>query len=472
MRRFFSVLRPAFGFLPALASVPALAFAPAFALMIVPGATQRAMAQDAAAEPAMPAVPVDRVSVDQLRDPGVIYVEPYPAAQDRLQEALLLVEPGGVIELAAGRYALTDGLSLDVDNVTVRGKGMDQTILSFADQQAGSEGLLVTGDKAVLANFAVEDAKGDAIKAKGVNGISIINVRTEWTGGPKSTNGAYGVYPVESKNVLIDGVVAIGASDAGIYVGQSENIVVRNSRAQYNVAGIEIENSYYADVFDNIATRNTGGILVFDLPDLPQQGGHDIRVFRNQIVSNDTPNFAPEGNIVGDVPVGTGVLVMANRNVEIFENQIGDNQTANLLVVGYVGDISDPDYDPLPKGVSIHNNAFGRGGWRPDDNEIGRILVDIVGTPVPDIVWDGRAPFSQLILGLPAENRIYVQDNRRAAGGTDPVSFANLNIFWHMALPWIAAPSRNIKAHRGDLPVEIQPVVLPEEQRAIMTTWE
>ena len=41
--------------------------------------------------------------------------------------------------------------------------------------------------------------------------------------------------------------VAIGASDAGIY-GQSKNIIVRNSVAQYNVAGIEIENSYYADV--------------------------------------------------------------------------------------------------------------------------------------------------------------------------------------------------------------------------------
>ena len=42
--------------------------------------------------------------------------------------------------------------------------------------------------------------------------------------------------------VLVDGVVAIGASDAGIYVGQSRNVVVKNSRAEYNVAGIEIGN--------------------------------------------------------------------------------------------------------------------------------------------------------------------------------------------------------------------------------------
>ena len=105
----------------------------------------------------------------------------------------------------------------------------------------------------------------------------MINLRTEWTGGPKSTNGAYGFYPVESEDVLIDGCVKQN-SDAGIYVGQSKNIIVRNSIAQYNVADIEIENSYYADVYDNLASHNTGGILIFDLPDLPQQRGRHIRV--------------------------------------------------------------------------------------------------------------------------------------------------------------------------------------------------
>lgn len=69
-------------------------------------------------------------------------------------------------------------------------------------------------------------------------------------------------------NVLIEGCTAIGASDAGIYVGQSKNIIVRNSRAYHNVAGIEIENSLMADVYDNESTENTGGVLVFDLPDL------------------------------------------------------------------------------------------------------------------------------------------------------------------------------------------------------------
>ena len=81
---------------------------------------------------------------------------------------------------------------------------------------------------------------------------------------------------------MIDECVAIGASDAGVYVGQSEQIIVRNTRAEFNVAGIEIENSYDADVYNNIATNNTGGILIFDLPNLPKQGGKNVRVFQNK----------------------------------------------------------------------------------------------------------------------------------------------------------------------------------------------
>ena len=170
----------------------------------------------------------------------VIIIPPTENSQERLQEALILANPGDIIQLTTGIYNLEDSLSLDVDEVTIQGDGHEKTILNFSDQKSGAQGLMVTSDKVILKNFAVLDTKGDAIKVKGSDGISFIKVRTEWSGGPKSSNGAYGLYPVESKNVLIDGCIAIGASDAGIYVGQSENIVVRNSIAKFNVAGIEI----------------------------------------------------------------------------------------------------------------------------------------------------------------------------------------------------------------------------------------
>src|SRR5678815_3292206 len=238
----------------------------------------------------------------------VLAVAPGPEAQERLQTALLDAKPGDTVQLAAGRYELTDGLSLDIADVTVKGAGPAKTILSFKGQKGAGEGLLVTSDGVTLRDFAVEDTRGDGIKSKGADQISFLNLRVEWTGGPKETNGSYGVYPVSSKNVLIDRVTVRGASDAGIYVGQSDRIVVRNSRAEYNVAGIEIENSFNADVFNNVATHNAGGILVFDLPGLPQMGGHSTRVFANQVVNNDTPNFAPKGNTVAGVPTGTGIM--------------------------------------------------------------------------------------------------------------------------------------------------------------------
>jgi parallel beta-helix repeat protein len=174
--------------------------------------------------------------------------DPYSA----IQEALILAQPGDIIHLTEGRYELEDSLSIDVQDIILEGEGLYKTVLSFKNQKSGAQGLSVTSDGVILRDFAIEDAKGDAIKVKGVNGISFIRVRTEWTGGPSSDNGAYGLYPVESRNVLIDSCVAIGASDAGIYVGQSENIIVKNSRAEFNVAGIEIEISYYAYVFDNL----------------------------------------------------------------------------------------------------------------------------------------------------------------------------------------------------------------------------
>lgn len=309
-------------------------------------------------------------------------------AQERLQEALIVAQPGDVVLLGAGRFELTDGLSLDVAGVTVKGAGPDASVLSFAGQLAAGEGLLVTSDNVVLRDFAVEDSKGDAIKSKGADNIVYHNLRVEWTGGPKETNGAYGIYPVESENVLIDSVLVIGASDAGIYVGQSRNIIVRNSIARFNVAGIEIENSFNADVHDNVATRNTGGILVFDLPNLPQQGGHNVRVFDNIVAENDTANFAPKGNIVASVPTGTGIMVMANRDIEIFDNVFESNGSSNIMIIGYRQKFEDAKYQPMVRNVRISDNAHGKAGYAPKFAG-GDMLAAAFGGTLPPIIWDG-----------------------------------------------------------------------------------
>ena len=328
-----------------------------------------------------------------LAQARTLSVAPGPDAQERIQTALLDAKPGDTVQMAAGRYELTDGLSLDIDNVTVKGAGPGATILSFKGQKGAGEGLLITSDRVTVRDLAIEDSRGDGIKSKGADEISFVNVRVEWTGGPKETNGAYGVYPVSSTNVLIDKVVVKGASDAGIYVGQSKNIIVRNSRAEFNVAGIEIENSMNADVFDNVATHNTGGILVFDLPNLPQMGGHSTRLFRNKVVDNDTPNFAPKGNIVAGVPTGTGIMVMANRNVHVFENEIAGNQSTAVMLVSYTQKFDDKTYNPLPRDIVVRDNKIGRNGWNPQFKG-GPMIAQMMGGALPPVVWDGVTSFA------------------------------------------------------------------------------
>lgn len=317
-----------------------------------------------------------------------VTVDPGSDAQERLQEALILAEPGDVVQLGAGRFDLVDGLSLDVDHVTIRGAGMDQTVLNFAGQLGAGEGLLVTSDHVVLRDFAIEDSKGDGIKSKGADDIVYYQIRVEWTRGPHAENGAYAIYPVESKNVLVESCTAIGSSDAGIYVGQSENIIVRNNVAKFNVAGIEIENSIGADVYNNIAVNNTGGILVFDLPNIPKQGGRNVRVFDNIVVDNNTPNFAPEGNIVAQVPTGMGVMVMSHYDVEVFGNRLAENGTGNILIVSYTQEQHDPNYNPRPIGVRIFENDHGRAGYKPAFPG-GDQLKAAFGGAIPPIIDDG-----------------------------------------------------------------------------------
>ncbi|MBX7541069.1 parallel beta-helix domain-containing protein [Qipengyuania sphaerica] len=315
-------------------------------------------------------------------------IAPGEGAQEALQEALILVEPGDEIVLAAGRYTITDGLSLDVDDVTLRGAGMDGTVLDFTTQQGAGEGLLVTSDNVTLRDFAVENPKGDGIKSKGADNIVYHRIRVTWTRGPHPENGAYAVYPVESTGVLIDGVKVTGASDAGIYVGQSNRITVRNSIAEANVAGIEIENSRNALVEHNIATRNTGGILVFDLPNLPVMGGGNVIVRNNLVVANDTPNFAPPGNIVAGVRRGTGIMVMANEDVLIEGNMLSGNPTAPVMVIAYVQPFEDERYNPLARNIVVGANAFDGGGYDPQLDGA-EMLLAAFGGALPPIMWDG-----------------------------------------------------------------------------------
>jgi parallel beta-helix repeat protein len=316
--------------------------------------------------------------------------------QKDLQLNLINAKAGDVITIPAGTHAINRSLSLNVSGVTIRGEGMDKSVLSFKGQVQGAEGLLVNASDFTIEDLAIEDTAGDGLKINDGKNVVIRRVRTEWTNGPDEDNGAYGIYPVQIENILLEECVAVGASDAGIYVGQSRNVVVRNNRAEYNVAGFEIENTIGADVYGNIAKNNTGGILVFNMPDLPQEG-HSTRVFQNQVISNNTNNFGAEGTPVASVPTGSGIVINSNDKVEIFDNDIADNNTANIIISSYYStgfqgtrEVAE-HYDPYPEIIYVYDNRFSGGGSSPDGIELKALKIALFGLDgsFPDVLWDG-----------------------------------------------------------------------------------
>jgi len=344
----------------------------------------------------------------------------YVNLETEILEAFILAKDSATIELSEGHFLFSQSLSMDgKKHITIKGKGMDKTILSFKGQTKGAEGILITNcNYFTIEDLTIEDAAGDNLKISESKNVTIRNVRTAWTGTISTQNGAYGIYPVLTKNLLIEGCEAIGASDAGIYVGQSKNVVVRNNRAFYNVAGIESENSTGVEIYENDVYENTSGLLIFNLPKLTLYG-KNVTAYNNRIYNNNIENFGVEGSIISGVPKGTGVIIMATQNVDFYNNTVEDHVTNNLSVVSYLvfaaeeeaeaiinqsiqdrgiraveADYeSDTAYNPYPGNVSIHSNIFKNKFWFPTlSNEYGWLMLFKNKATIPDVVYDGILP--------------------------------------------------------------------------------
>ncbi|MCC2655503.1 MAG: hypothetical protein K0Q76_611 [Panacagrimonas sp.] len=318
---------------------------------------------------------------------------------------------GDTIQFCAGRFDLPTGLILNGKRgITIKGAGRNQTFLSFKNSDS-AEGINAShADGLVIQGLTVEDTPGNGIRIYRSQSVTLRDVRARWRDAagrdetqagftPAFQNGAYGLYPVESRHVLMEDCEAHGASDAGIYVGQTSDVIVRRCLATYNVAGYEFENTFRAVFEDNVATKNVGGFLVFDLPDLRQYGAKNV-VRRNRSFANNTDNFAPVGNIVGLVPRGTGMLILASDQLEIYDNDIHDNDTLGIAVINYgLADPNQPDprYDFYPEGIEIHGNRFRDNGGNVQlpDPERGEASVLPLLLKLKNlgfsahIVWDG-----------------------------------------------------------------------------------
>ncbi len=314
------------------------------------------------------------------RAPQTITVRAGESIQAGIDRAL----SGDVVLVEPGVYHET--VYVDTSGITVRGvlvgAGLADDERPWLDGQGTlSDGFNTTGDDFVLENFGIRNYIGNGVLTTGAERVVYRNNIIQ-------DAGIYGLYPVECTDILVEGNTVSGIADAGIYVGQSRGpIIVRNNSAFENVTGIEIENSVDAEVYDNHVYNNTGGILVFLLPNNPSRVGYNTRVYNNLIEGNNHPNFAAEGAIVGMVPPGTGVLIMTADNTEVFNNVIRDNQSMGLGVTSlYLIYSRDTVFDlgPLPENNWIHDNTWENNGYAPDPS------LEAFGVPGADILWTGE----------------------------------------------------------------------------------
>lgn len=302
-------------------------------------------------------------------------------AGQSIQPALDRAQPGDRVEVYPGTY--NEDLTVERSGITLIGVEENGDRPTLDGQGKLADAVQVSGADFTIDNFIIVNYQGNGVVASKTKNVKFRNLTID-------NAGLYGVYPVECQGVLVEGCVVSRISDAGIYVGQSRDIVVRNNEVFNNVAGIEIENSVNAVVSNNSAHHNTGGLLVFVLPNNPSKVGDNCRVVNNRIWSNNHENFGKPGSTVSHIPPGSGIIVMAADRTEVTKNNIADNQTYGIAVMnvqtGNPGlDItSHPiDIEPMADKTIIADNTYANNGANPDK------AYQTAGAPGGDLFWDG-----------------------------------------------------------------------------------
>ena len=106
-------------------------------------------------------------------------------------------------------------------------------------------------------------------------------------------------------------------------------------------------------------------------------------------------------------------MVMANRDIHVFDNEIDQNQTAAVMVVSYTQNYDDLTYNPLPRDIVVHDNRIGKNGWDPQFPG-GDVIAKAMGGTMPPVVWDGVTNYTPK--GMTAPVAVQRALHRRAGG--------------------------------------------------------
>jgi parallel beta-helix repeat protein len=304
----------------------------------------------------------------------IFFVQPGQSIQAAVDEA---PAKGAVIEIEPGTYS--EAIVVAKRNIQLVGLGGGSgpgVVLQNPGGQATGITVTSAAKNFVLQNITVQNFDGNGVSLQ-ADGFVLSHVTA-------TNDGDYGLFPEFSANGLIEFCTASGNDDTGIYIGQSQDVVITQNTAFGNVIGIEVENSSQVQVLNNEAYDNVAGILVDLLPGLSVRNANDSLIAGNYVHDNNHANFAPSDDLAFFVPSGIGIFVLGADQTSVVGNLVTGNQfvgvgVASTTFLTSLAGISVAGIEPNPDGTMIHDNVVsGNGSSSP-----------FTTIPGADLLWDG-----------------------------------------------------------------------------------
>lgn len=347
--------------------------------------------------------------------------------------ALASASPGDRIQVLPGVYH--EGSQGDLNAITITASGIELVGLSSPTrpvilENAGGQsfGIWVSpadsvgvgpesnaeNPPCVVSGATIKgfSLSGFTVRGFGADGVHLACVNGFWlTGNVADGNAVYGLFPIASRNGVISRNEAMHtSSDASIYVGQSENVLIAANRVHENLLGIEVENSRNCSVTGNEVYGNTLGILVDLLPFLGTKTQENTLVSLNEVHDNNRPNTAEPDDILGVFPSGIGILLAAADTTTVRKNIVTGNQFSGVGVVSLclaltlLGQSCDAvDVDPFPDGNRIIGNVVKGNGTLSIPSALDAFRADLSwdGTGTGNC-WKGNAFGTSVPAALPS----------------------------------------------------------------------
>jgi len=360
--------------------------------------------------------------------------QPTQSQQQTLMQQLAEAEAGDQVDLPAGKFLFDQAIKLSVQGVILAGAEDGQTVLSFAGQQTDEASVQLLANGISIRNLSLTDSQGVAVQ--GVQTATVTAVDIQWQDTKADTSA---IVVNDSRGVVLDEITARGAKEVGILLQNSSGLVVRNSRVDDSLIGIDLRNSQHSDLYGNILVDNTQGIRIINALDATVSA-YAIRVFDNDIMRNNAENTAVETSGLAELWRGVGLQIAGGDAIEVYDNRMAENGTADIYVTRVMADdatLQQSVLDSYPESIYIHDNHYGDSGSHPDGFKLKWLRWTLFGFGgrLPPVLWDGQLdPAKQLNDETPIHLRLCVPEDESPVLNLDQTNgFADPRVEpnWH-----------------------------------------